>query len=95
MEYDSFSQHKDSVDKDIERNNIFNEHGYKVIRLRDVGLSEIPNCINVSFEIENYTKKSLRKASLGIMELLKIFDINKEIDISANLNEIREMYNNA
>lgn len=92
VEYDSFSQHKDSPEKDSIRNAVFMSHGYKVIRMRDTGLKPIPNCVNISFVFPNYTQKSLRQANYGVMELLDLFGIHQEIDIAADLETIRNMY---
>lgn len=93
VEYDSFSQHKDSSAKDSIRNSVFINHGYKVIRMRDAGLEPIPNCINIPFIFPNYTKKALNQANVGLQELLSLFGIHEQIDIASNLALIREMYN--
>ena len=92
VEYDSFSQHNNSFEKDSIRNSVFTHHGYNVIRMRDSGLEPIPNCINISFIFPNYTKKSLRQASSGVMEFLSLFGIHEEIDIAADLETIKDMY---
>lgn len=92
VEYDSFSQHKDSSEKDYIRNSVFMNHGYKVIRMRDSGLDPIPNCINIPFIFPNYTKKSLQHASSGVMEFLSLFGIHEEIDITIDLETIKDMY---
>lgn len=93
IEYDSFSQHKDAHEKDGIRNTIFVNNGYEVIRMRDVGLEPIPNCINIPFIFPNYTKKALNQANLGLQELLSLFGVHEKIDIASDLAIIREMYN--
>ena len=95
VEYDSFSQHMDRFEKDELRNSVFSRHGYTVIRMRDAGLDAIPNCINISFIFPNYSKKALRQASSGVMELLSLFGINETIDITVDLDIIKDMYNRA
>lgn len=95
IEYDSFSQHKDALEKDSIRNIIFANNGYEVIRMRDAGLEPIPNCINIPFIFPNYAKKALNQANVGLQELLSLFGIHEQIDIASDLALIREMYNRA
>ncbi|MEE1057537.1 MAG: DUF559 domain-containing protein [Acutalibacteraceae bacterium] len=95
IEYDSKSQHIDRMEKDIERNKVFLSQGYNVIRMRDKGLKFIPNCINIRFDFQNYSKNSLIRANSGINELLALFGIYESIDISNDLKSIRNMYYNA
>jgi len=95
IEYDSHSQHKNKTDSDIKRNLVFADNGYFVIRMRDKGLEDIPHCININFDFQNYSKNSIIKANTGINNLLHFFGVNESVNIADDLELIKTMYDNA
>ena len=92
IEYDSFSQHNGREDKDCERNNVFSQYGYTVIRMRDRNLPFVDNCHCIRFDFQDYRIHSLQKANEGINELLSFFGIEASVDIAQDLGEIKKMY---
>ena len=66
IEYDGWFWHKDKVDKDIKKTEIFNSEGWSVIRLREKPLQHLGKCI--LFDAHD------KKASLNELFLLLVKD---------------------
>ena len=92
IEYDSGSQHADKMQKEMVRDKLFLEQGYKVIRMRDRGLDFVPGVVNFCFDFQDYKQKSIAKANEGINELLSFFGMKEKVDIASDLETIKEMY---
>lgn len=95
IEYDSYSMHHNSYDKDIKRNEIIKKEGFIVYRMRDIRLSDLPNCINITMQFDNYSKKQCNNATNAIVKLFNNIGVeNYDIDVLRDLEIIKSMYYN-
>ena len=92
VEYDAFSTHSKSTEQDIIRDRTFQEAGYTVIRMRDRELAPLPGVINITFDFQDYRKKSILAANSGINQFLALFNISERVNISDDLPLIRQLY---
>lgn len=92
VEYDSYSQHHEKQEKDEDRNVAFKEHNYTVIRFRDKNLPILKNCINISLDFPNYSKKTLQKVKDSMELYLSMFNIFVDVNIYEDIEIIRQMY---
>ena len=92
VEYDCFSTHSEREEKDIERDKVFIEAGYTIIRMRDKGLTMLPRVVNITFDFQNYSKKSIHIANEGINLFLSLFGVKELVDIGNDLETIKKMY---
>lgn len=80
IEYDGLEWHKNSLDRDNNKDCICKENDIKLIRIREAGLEKTCNAINIMRK--NKTHKDLEKCILKIFEIINISynDINIERD---------------
>ena len=93
-EFDSNSSQHGRTEYDMERDKVFQEAGYKVIRLRDNGLPFLGTCHNIRFVFDNYSKRMLDSANMGLNEYLSYLGYPYTIDIRDHLDTIKDMYRN-
>ena len=74
IEYDAFSTHNNSIEKDMKRDEFMTRQGYFVVRMRDRNLPFLDNITNFRFDFQNYSKKSISLANQGIQSLLAFFN---------------------
>ena len=60
IEYDGVYWHKGKVEADIEKTNELESLGYKVLRLREVGLELLPNVHNIKCNIDYYSETGVK-----------------------------------
>jgi very-short-patch-repair endonuclease len=87
IEVDGYPWHYNKNDKDLNKNKIFIENGYEVLRIRDTKLKPI-NCNNIVFNISNMTIDDFNKIIqwINLKYNLKLYYVNS---FSNN-----ELYNN-
>ena len=94
VEYDAYSTHHTRIENDKERDKIFQEAGYKVLRFRDNGLPFLDTCHNIRLVFDNYSQRMLDNANMGLNEYLSYFECKEKIDIRDHLDVIKSMYRN-
>jgi len=86
VEYDGVYWHKRKKLKDINKNNLFTSKGYKVYRIREYGLEDIPNSYNLFIDKKNNFEEVL-------IILFKRLGINKpDIDLKRDNHQIYSQY---
>ena len=92
VEYDAYSTHSKRFQADVLRDNVFRDNNYTIIRMRDRGLSFLPDVINILFDFKDYRKASIALANKGINQFLSLFNDDLIVDINNDLPIIRQMY---
>lgn len=90
IEYDGKKWHMGNEEADKVKNQIFNENGYKVIRIRESPLEKLNNAINYLYEPSN-----LHSYATMIQDILKLLNLSidiNEIYTTSDLIEIRKNF---
>lgn len=92
LEYDGFNFHNNSK-VDIKKNNLCNEADITLIRVREKGLEDLPNCL--CFYCENGKKSScLNEAIQSVLDYL-VPTNNITVDVEADASNIYNQYINS
>jgi len=80
VEFDGYYWHKDSIDRDMEKDHLCHQNGIRLIRLRECGLTKLPNsiCYLLANDKDNVFIDTLSVVFAEQFSYNPIIDLNKD-----------------